>query len=329
MSDDGRAVVDAIRGARRVTSICHENPDGDTLGAALTIAGVARRLGKVAEVVAGDGVPPFLTFLPGAGEVRLAPALEPDVAVILDAGDLARTGSVARDHADWLARSRIVNIDHHVSNPGFGDAVLIDASAAATCEMVALLLPDLGVPLDAELATCLLAGIVQDTHTFVHPNATPRTLRVAADLLAAGAPLSAINRAIYADKPFSTILLWGQILAGVAARCEGRIVHASMTLEMLAASGSDPSGSEGFIDLLGLTKGADITVLFKEAEPRRVRVSVRTSARADAVAITRQFGGGGHPRAAGCTLEVPLDETREQLLAACEGELARADAGSR
>lgn len=329
MSEGSRAVVDAILGAQRITTICHENPDGDTLGAALAIAGIAKRLGKVAEVVAGDGVPPFLTFLPGAGDVVRSPSLEPDVAVVLDAGDLARTGSVARDHGEWLARSRIVNIDHHVSNPGFGDAVLVDPAAAATCEMVALLLPDLGVALDAELATCLMAGIVQDTHTFVHPNATPRTLRVAADLLAAGAPLSAVNRSIYADKPFSTIVLWGRILAEVAARSDGRIVHSSMTLEMLAASGSDPSGSEGFIDLLGLTKGADVTVLFKESEPRRVRVSVRTSARADAVAITRQFGGGGHPRAAGCTLEVPLDEAREQLLAACEGELARADAGSR
>jgi phosphoesterase RecJ-like protein len=329
MSDDHRPVVEAILGAQRITTICHENPDGDTLGAALAVAGVAERLGKQAEVVAGDGVPPFLAFLPRVGRVRRSPELEPDVAVILDAGDLARTGSVARDHADWLERARIVNIDHHISNPRFGEAVLVDATAAATCEIVALLLPELGVPLDEELATCLMAGVVQDTHTFAHPNATPRTLRVAADLVAAGAPLSAINRSIYADKPYSTIVLWGKILAGVDERCDGRIVHASMTLAMLEASGSDPSGSEGFIDLLGLTKGADVTVLLKEAEPRRVRVSVRTSDRADAVFITRQFGGGGHPRAAGCTLDVPLDEAREQMLAACERELARADAGSR
>jgi bifunctional oligoribonuclease and PAP phosphatase NrnA len=327
--EGSRGVVDAILGARRITAICHENPDGDTLGAALAIAGVAERLGKQAEVVAGDPVPPFLAFLPRVERVRRAPEFEPDVAVIVDAGDLARTGSVARDHGDWLGRARIVNVDHHISNPGFGDAVLVDATAAATCEIVALLLPALGVPLDEELATCLMAGIVQDTHTFAHPNATPRTLRVAAELVAAGAPLSAINRSIYADKPFSTIRLWGQILAGVAERCSGRIVHATMTLEMLAATGSDPSGSEGFIDLLGLTRGADVTVLLKEAEPRRVRISVRTSERADAVVITRQFGGGGHPRAAGCTLDVPLDEAREQMLAACEGELARADAGGR
>ena len=204
MTDDLAAVIGQIRGAQRITAICHESPDGDTLGAALAVALVAERLGKQAEVVAGDPIPHFLEFLPRVDRVRTQPQLEPDVAVIVDAGDLARTGSVARDHADWLARATLVNIDHHVSNPRFGAANLVDPSAAATCEIVALMLPELGITLDTELATCLAAGLVQDTHTFAHPNATPRTLRVAADLVAAGAPLSAINRAIYADKPYAT-----------------------------------------------------------------------------------------------------------------------------
>ena len=327
--DDLAAVVAAIRDAKRITAICHESPDGDTLGAALAIAVVAERLGKEAEVVAGDPIPPFLEFLPRVDRVRSQPQLEPDVAVIVDAGDLARTGSVARDHADWLARAKLVNIDHHVSNPRFGVANLVDPSAAATCEIVALMLSELGITLDMELATCLAAGLVQDTHTFAHPNATPRTLRVAADLVAAGAPLSAINRAIYADKPFATLRLWGLMLAGIQDAASGRIIHASMTLAMLAETGNDPSASEGFVDLMGLTRGADVIVLFKEAEPQRIRISVRTSERADAVAITSQFGGGGHPRAAGCTVEAGLDEARARVLAACERELARGDAGGR
>ncbi len=315
-------VVRVLGAAARVTTICHENPDGDTLGAALAVARAAERLGKQAEVVSGDPVPPFLAFLPGVDRVRRAPELEPDVAVILDAGDLARTGSVARDHADWLGRARIVNIDHHVSNPGFGDAVLVDPEAAATCEIVAELIPRLGVPLDLELATVLMAGIVQDTHTFAHPNATPRTLRVAAALVEAGAPLSAINRAVYADKPFAILRLWGLMLAGIAERHDGRIVHAAMTRGMLDETGCEPSASEGFVDLLGTTRDAAVNVLFKEADPGRIRVSVRTTAAADAVAITRQFGGGGHARAAGCTLDGPLEEARERVLAACERELA-------
>jgi phosphoesterase RecJ-like protein len=319
-------VIGALRGAQRVTAICHENPDADTLGAALALRIAAERLGKQAEVVAADPVPRWLAFLPRVGEVRRVPALEPDVAVVLD-GPLSRTGSVVSEAAGWLERARLINIDHHVSNPGDGMVAWVEGEAAATCEMVALLLPELGVEADAELATALLAGIVQDTHTFAHPNVTPRTLRVAADLVAAGGQLSAIHRAIYADKPYSTLALWGRMLASIGQRRDGRIVHAAMTLAMLAELGADTNEAEGFVDLLASTKAADVTVLFKEADANRVRVSVRTSARADAVAITSAFGGGGHARAAGCTVEAPLDVARERVLEECERELDRADAG--
>lgn len=314
-----------LLGAERITTICHVNPDADTLGAGIALVLAARRLGKTAEVVSADPPPPFLAFLPLVDEVRRAPELEPDVAVVVDAGDVARTGTVATEHADWLARARLVNIDHHVSNNGIGAARLVDPAAAATCELVALLLPELGVAIDREIATALLAGIVQDTHTFAHPNATPRTLRVTADLVEAGADLHAINRAVYADKPFSTLALWGLILAGIGQRCDGRIVHATMSRAMLAETDEEPNAAEGFVDLLGSTKAADITLLFKEVDAASTRVSVRTTERADAVAITSAFGGGGHARAAGCTVEGTLDAARELVLAACERELARAD----
>ena len=320
------AVAEAIRGASRITVICHENPDADTLGSALALRMAAERLGKQAEVVAADPVPPALAWLPLASEVRTTPALEPDVAVVTD-GPPSRTGAVARDCAEWLARATIVNVDHHVSNDGSEAAVAwVDAEAAATCEMVTLLMPDLGVETDVDIATVLLAGIVQDTHTFAHPNATPRTLRVAASLVEAGAPLSTIHRSIYADKPFSTLALWGRILAGAAERRDGRIVFAVMTAGMLRETGTDAVASEGFIDLLASTKAADITLVFKEADASEVRVSIRTSARADAVAITSTFGGGGHARAAGCTLRAPLDEAIRLVLEECEREIDRADA---
>ncbi len=324
-----KEVVELLLRADRVTAICHENPDGDTLGAAIAIAIAAERLGKQSEVVSGDPPPPFLAVLPRIEQVRSAPQLEPDLAVIVDTGDLQRTGRVAAEHANWLSRATIANVDHHVSNPGFGAANWIDPTAAATCEMVTLMLPALGVPLDAELATALLTGIVQDTHTFAHPNATPRTLRVAADLVEAGGELSRLNRAVYADKPYSTLALWGRMLASIGQRCDGRIVHASMSAQMLQETGEQRSASEGFVDLLGSTRAADITVLFKQVEPDSTRVSVRTTERADAVAITSAFGGGGHARAAGCTVNAPLDAARELVLAECEREIARADARGR
>lgn len=322
-------IAEVLRGADRISTFCHENPDGDTLGAAIAIAMAAERLGKQAEVVSGDPVPPFLAFVPGVERVRRTPELEPDVAVVVDAGELSRIGSVVTERADWFARARIVNIDHHVSNPGYGAAAWIDPKAAATCEMVTLLLPALGVPLDVEIATALMAGIVQDTHTFAHGNATAQTLRVAAQLIEAGAQLGAIHRSVYADKPFGTLALWGLMLAGVEQHAGGRIVHAAMTAAMLAATGEQPTASEGFVDLLGSTRLADINILFKEVGPAETRVSVRTSARADAVTICAAFGGGGHPRAAGCTIDRPLAEARNLLLAEAERELIRGDARGR
>jgi phosphoesterase RecJ-like protein len=323
------AVVEALLSASRITAVCHENPDADSLGSALALRMAGDRLGKQAEVVAADPVPPSLAGLPHADEVRSAPQLEPDLVVVVD-GPLSRTGAFARDCGPWLARARVVNIDHHVSNDGSEAAVAwVDPAAAATCEMVAMLIPDLGLQIDERMATVLTAGIVQDTHTFAHPNATPRTLRITADLVAAGAPLSAIHRSIYADKPFSTLALWGRILAGAEERNQGRIVHASMTLAMLAETGTEPVASEGFIDLLASTRSADVTLLFKEASPTEVRVSVRTSARADAVAITSAFGGGGHARAAGCTVAGTLAAARDRVLDECERELERADARGR
>ena len=323
------AVLDAIRGADRLTLICHENPDADTLGAALALRMAGERLGKTAEVVAADGVPPFLAGLPGADAVRRTPGLEPDVAVVVD-GPLSRTGAVVRDCGDWLSRARVMNIDHHVSNDGSEvDAAFVEPEAAATCEMVARLLPELGVEIDADVATVLAAGIVQDTHTFSHPNATPRTLRVMADLVEAGAPLHALHRAIYADKPFATMALWGRMLNGIGERRGGRIVHAAQTLAMLAETGSDPTATEGFVDLLGSTKDGEVTVLFKETDASHVRVSVRTGGHADAVAITSAFGGGGHARAAGCSLDEPLAIATQRVLDECERELDRADARGR
>lgn len=321
-------VVAAIRAADRITTICHENPDADTLGAAMALRIAAERLGKPAEVVSGDVPPPFLAFLPRVDEVRRAPQLEPGLAIVVD-GALSRTGSVVRDCGSWLEKATIANIDHHVSNAGEGAIDYVDATAAATCEMVAGLLPALHVALDAEIATCLLAGIVQDTHTFVHPNATPQTLRVSASLVEAGADLYRINRAIYADKPFASVALWGRMLASIGQRRDGAIVHAAMTLTMLRDTGADATASEGFVDLLGLTRDAAINVLFKEQSATRVRISVRTTERADAVAITGAFGGGGHARAAGCTIEAPLEEAERRMLDACERELDRADAGRR
>jgi phosphoesterase RecJ-like protein len=324
VSDVPAAVVERIARARNVLTVCHERPEADALGAAVGVALIVEHGGGSATPVCSDPVPAMYDFLRGMERVRSDPGSGPfDLIVAVDCGELARVGPILERHADLFRSVPIVNIDHHVSNSGFGEVDWVDPTAAAACEQVTLLAQAMGVPLaaaDGALAAALLAGIVIDTATFQHPNTTPRTLRVAADLVAAGAPLTEISRRLYRSKPNGQLKLFGIVLAGLETEGDG-LVHASLTEADLRRSGTTASQSEGIIDLLSQSETADIVLLFTEQGPR-TRVSVRTSARVDATELTGRFGGGGHPRAAGATIELPLAAARAGVLAEAKAILA-------
>jgi bifunctional oligoribonuclease and PAP phosphatase NrnA len=326
-----QSVVDRLRAARRVLAVGHENPDADTLGATLGVVRLIEANGAVADPVCTDPIPPLYDFIDGVERFRTDPdpGAPYDLVVISDCGSLERIGDVADRHAELFARLPRVIIDHHASNDADGEADWIDPRAAATCEMVTLLATRLGLPLDAGgggLATALMAGIVMDTATFAHPNATPRTLVVAAALVEAGAPLAEISRRLYRTKPDVQLRLFGTVLDRLESSDEGRIVWSSLTEADLTASGADRAHSEGIIDLLSQADAAEVTILFKEAGPE-TRVSVRTKpGGVDATVLTGRFGGGGHARAAGATVTAPLAEARPPVLAEARrlvAELAR------
>ncbi len=314
-------VVHRLRGARRVLAVSHENPDADTLGAALGIMHLVEAAGGAADPVCTDPVPALYEFLPGVERFRTdpEPAADYDLVVILDCGSLERIGAVAVRHADLFERLPHVIIDHHASNDADGDGVWIDPDAAATCEMIALLAACLGLDPAADdgfLATNLMAGIVMDTATFAHPNATPRTLTVSAWLIAAGAPLSDISRRLYRSKPDSQLRLFGRILARLETADDGRIVWSSVTDADFTETGAERAHSEGLIDLLSQAEAAEVAILFKEAGPKETRISVRTRpGGVDATVLTGRFGGGGHARAAGATVPASLAEARPAVLA--------------
>jgi phosphoesterase RecJ-like protein len=315
-----QGVLDRLRGARRVLAVGHENPDADTLGATLGVVRLIEANGGTADPVCTDPVPPLYDFIAGVDRFRTDPdpAAPYDLVVISDCGSLERIGEVATRHAELFARLPRVIIDHHASNDADGESDWIDPGAAATCEMVTLLAGRLGVPLDADggaLASALMAGIVMDTATFAHSNATPRTLVVAAALVEAGAPLSDISRRLYRTKPDVQLRLFGMVLDRLESSDDGRVVWSSMTEADLTASGADRAHSEGIIDLLSQADAAEVTILFKEAGPE-TRVSVRTRpGGVDATVLTGRFGGGGHARAAGATVNAPLAEARPPVLA--------------
>lgn len=317
-------VVERLLAAREVLVVSHENPDADTLGAALGIRAIVVARGGRASLVCTDVPPPLYDFLPGIHDVRTDP--EPDRAydllVIVDCGSLDRVGSVRERHAALFAALPTVVIDHHASNGAAGAEDWVDPDAAATCEMVALLAVILGVPLahgEGALATALMAGIVMDTATFAHSNATPRTLAVAAALVGAGAPLSEISRLLYRSKPDAQLRLFGRVLARLETSHDGLVIHSTLTAADVVESGALSAHSEGIIDLLSQSEAAEVAILFKEAGPAVTRISVRTRpGGVDATVLTGLFGGGGHARAAGASVPVAAAEARVQVLGEAE-----------
>ncbi len=321
-------VVGRLRAARSVLAVGHENPDADALGAALAIALLVEARGGRATVAMSDGPPALYAFLPGVEKVRTdpEPGVACDLVVLCDCGDLSRAGPIRERNTAFFAATPVLAIDHHASNDGRGDLAWIDPDAAATCEMIALLAVRLGIPLtarDGDLAALLTAGIVMDTATFAHPNATARTLRVASALVEAGAPLSEISRRLYRTKPDAQLALFGRVLARLERHADGLVIASLMELADLAATGARSEHSEGIIDLLAQSDTAEVALLLKEKDTE-TRLSVRTRpGGVDATVLCGTWGGGGHARAAGASLPLPLAEARAAVLPIAE-RLARA-----
>ena len=316
-------VVSRITTARRVLAVGHENPDADTIGSTLAVCRLVAACGGTATPVFADPIPPLYGFLPDIESARTDP--EPgagyDLLVVSDCGTLDRVGAVAGRHPELFGSLPRVVLDHHASNDETGPADWVDPAAAATCEMTSLLAARLGVPFAegrGALAAQLMAGIVMDTATFAHPNATPRTLAVSAALVEAGAPLSDISRRLYRSKPEAQLRLFGVVLGRLETAASGQIVHSSLFDADLAETGAIPAHSEGIIDLLAQADEAEVAIVFKE-QGDATRLSVRTKpGGVDATVLTGAFGGGGHARAAGATVALPVAEARGPVLAEAE-----------
>jgi len=298
---------------------CHVNPDGDAIGSILGLGHVLRRRGKQVCLVCPSPVPAKFTFLPGHQEVmQELPDWDPDLIAILDCGDRRRLAYLNDD--SLFERFPSVNIDHHATNDHFATVNWVDPSMAATTEMLAALLAEMHWPLDETVATCLLTGLHTDSLGFRTPTTRPRTLRLAADLMAAGASMTSIVTQIYDSKSRATLRIWGLALAAVQE--EGPLVWTAITRDMLVRAGAENESLGGIVGFMRNTADVEVAVLFSESSDGRIRTEFRSRGRVNVAEIARQLGGGGHPPAAGCSLPGPLEEAERTVLAEVRQALA-------
>ncbi len=308
---------DLVLGAQSIVILSHANPDADAVASTLGMRTLVRSLGIEPTLVAsGDAaLPSNLEFLDGALELKRSDddaVRNADLMILVDCSDPSRLGPLFYRLTGEFERKRaIVNIDHHITNQRAGTLNLVVPESASTAEIIVGLFDELGVEMDSDCATTLLAGIYGDTLGLRTPSTTPASMRTAAELIEAGADLDSIVDALFRLKPYSTICLWGEALQ--RAQWRGALIWTQIDTEMLERSGADRTEAEGIVNFLAGTIGARASALLYH-ESWGWRVSMRSIADdVDVARLLGLFGGGGHPRAAGARLEAG-DEFRERFL---------------
>jgi phosphoesterase RecJ-like protein len=331
---DLAAVAEVLRDSERIAVVTHENPDGDALGSMLGATLGLRALGKdVVMLLTGDApLPAEYDFLPLEELLREAPAdLEERVLLALDCANERRIGP----DRTVLDRARVVvDVDHHHDNNRFGGVNLIVPDASSTAEIVRDVLAELGVALTPQIAEALYVGLVTDTGRFQYANTSPKALRLAAELVEAGADVHGIFRRVYETVQFAKLKLLARALERAQVYEGGRLLVSYLVRADFAEAGAVEPYSEGIIDYLRQAEGSELVALIREPPtdggPTH-RVSLRSSRdEVDVSAIARQVGGGGHRQAAGFSSELPVEEIvafiRRAFVAAVGGGAADAAA---
>ena len=269
-----------------------------------------RTMGKEAIVVNADAAPAPLMAFPGVRDIRIAAAIDGDfdAAIIMECGDLKRTGVAG------LERFFVINIDHHPGNTGYGSINWFDASAAACAELVYDLVLALGVPLTKDIATHIYLAILTDTGSFHYSSISPRTFDICRECLEAGVDPVMVARNVYDSNNMGRLKLFGAVLGAMQIADSGRIAIVYVDHEMARAAGGTYEDTEGLINLPLTVKEIQAVVFFKQDEADRYRVSMRSKGAIDIGAVAKQFGGGGHKNAAGCTVTGPIDALQKDFV---------------
>lgn len=297
--------------------LCHKSPDGDTIGAAYGLYHALTQLGRRAAVRCSDPLPEKFAYIHGGIEM---PEFEPQLIIAVDIAGPGLLGPALEQYADRVD----LCIDHHVSNSDYARLTLLDAQAAAACEVMTSVIRHLGVPLTKPMADALFTGCATDTGCFRYSNTTANTLRTAADLIDAGADSARITNDLFETVSRKRMTLENRIMDTLEYHFDDRCATIVMSRALLDELGAKVEDLEGIVSIPRRIEGVDVAVAFRENPSGTYKISVRTGGKANASAICENFGGGGHVRAAGCNVPGPLEHAKELLLEAVRKELTGA-----
>ena len=304
----------ALREGERFAVLSHVRPDGDALGSQLALGLSLKRLGKDVRIWNEEGMLEKYSFLPSANLLTKPPAdpEDVDVAIALDTAIQNRLGTAlpaVRSAKVWI------NIDHHPSNPGYGDLVYINPKAPATGQILFELIRSEKLPIDAAIAENLYVAISTDTGSFQYPNTTARTFEMAAELVRAGVDVGRVSQLTYENYPRRRAELLRDLLGTMRFEANDRVASFSLSLATAKKLGVLPEDNEGLIDHLRAIHGIIVAVFFEELADGKVRVSMRSkNEKVNVCAICEKFGGGGHVLAAGARIPGTLAEVEKKIL---------------
>jgi phosphoesterase RecJ-like protein len=293
----------------KIRILTHQSPDGDTVGSAAGLALALQGMGKQVQILCSDPIPAKYDDI-------LAPVMlqefEPDLIVAVDVADAKLLGPKLTGFAGQTG----LCVDHHASNTGWAQETLLEGHAGAACEVVYLLLKKMGAEITPAVAAALYTGLCTDTGCFRYSNTSPRTLRIAAELMEAGAPAAAINLKMFEIKTRSRLALERMVLDSLQYACGNRVAVAVISRQMLEASGAADGETEGVATLSRNIEGVSVGITLREKAPGDYKISVRADDTVDASELCRMLGGGGHARASGCRLSGTAEEVVNRMIAA-------------
>lgn len=312
---------DLILSQKEVAIISHINPDGDTLGSQLALAYAVNQFGIQSILLNCDVVSSKYTFLEKTKEIEIfTPECDlPSVVIFVDCATLERAGF--DQYADLLQGKTIINIDHHTSNSGFGQLNYVHKSAAANCQVVYDLIVALGAKLTADLATALYLGLSTDTGSFLFDSVSAETHRLAATLIEAEANADLIRLHVYESSSLARFTLQKHIYNQTTLSHDGKIAWCVLGHDLLSSMIVDSGDIDGLINSIKDIEGVEIAILFRGISKEQVKVSFRSKGWANVDQLAAHFKGGGHVRAAGCTINGQMDEIVTQVLTATHSQL--------